>query len=427
MSTQTIEIAFPKVDEGSTALAIPEAHNLPVATGLSSVAAKPETRRTLNCSYLLQGQTRAEAEAEAAKLLEEMLDNTQVFMTYGMSALEGVNALVDRILNELEPVRIPELEGLMKDLNDEMRSVRGKYDMSDPKVRERYEKWSSGVKRFFRNAKTMIDMFREDISSVQKQLEKISGQLRGQQYTLLRNVAFYDELYDENEAEIVKLIYVIGVMELIRDLAVEQAKAIDVGDSTLGDRGSEQQAKVVQLAHNMDIKIAEYKGRLFVAWATSPQVRMMRELNVGLAMRINELICVTVPTMKLTAAQWQLMIQTQDAAKLAQAVADASNEWLQAYARAGAEAVPMIAQTIETPTLTPETIAAMADSIATQANGIVQAMKEGTQRRADMQHAMMMAKKVLDDSSQLITDTVINSVVATATRPLELEVSTSVK
>lgn len=425
--TQTIEIAFPKTDEGSQALvqAIPEAPNLPVATGLTAVASKPETRRTLNCSDLLQGTTRADAEAEARKLLDEMLDNTQVFMTYGTAALEGVNALVSRLLNELEPVKIPELEGLMKDLNDEMRGVRGKYDMSDPKVRERYEKWSGGVKRFFRSAKSMIEMFREDIATVEKQLDKIGGELKGQQYTLLRNVGYYDELYEENELEIVKLIYTIGVMELIRDYATQRAAAVNVGDASLGDRGNERQAQIAQLAHNMDIKIAEYKGRLFVAWSTSPQVRMMRELNVGLAMRINELICVTVPTMKLTAAQWQLMIQTQDAAKLAQTVADASNEWLQAYARAGAEAVPMIAQVIETPTLTPETIAAMADSIAKQAEGIVQAMQEGAQRRSDMQHAMMTAKSLLDNTSKQISDAVINEVVASATKPLAITTSVS--
>jgi uncharacterized protein YaaN involved in tellurite resistance len=130
--------------------------------------------------------------------------------------------------------------------------------------------------------------------------------------------------------------------------------------------------------------------------------------------------------MKLTAVQWQLLMQTTDAAKLAQTVQDSSNEWLQAYAQAGAEAVPMIAEAINIPTLRPDTIAAMADSLATQAQGIVDAIEKGAEMRAEMEHAMMEAKKVLDGTATSVSEAIINNVIKSATKPLELEVSTSV-
>ena len=373
------------------------------------------------------GDTRVAAEAEAAKLFDEMLANTQVFMIYGTSALEGVNSLVDRLLNEVEPTKIPELQKLMEDLNDGMRDIRYKYDVSDPKVRDKFEKWKGGIWRFIGKSKSLVEMLMEDVTSIESQLDKIGKRLRDRQYQLQKNVVYYDALYEENEKEILKVIYAIGVMELIRDLAIERARAIPVGDASLGDRGGEEQASLVEFSSNMEAKIAEYKGRLFVAWATSPQVRMMRTLNVGLAMRINELLCVTIPTMRATILEWRLLMQTKDAAEMSKLVQDASNDWLKAYAAAGAAVVPMVAELVQTPTLLPQTVEAMAASILTQSEGIVRAMELGDQRRAELDKSMLAAKDVLDSSSRAITEAVVDRIVKQSeAKPLELEVATSV-
>lgn len=406
---------------------IPELVPTPANAGLEQVATTAVERRTLTCKDLLVGDTRVAAEAEAAKLFDEMLANTQVFMIYGTSALEGVNSLVDRLLNEVEPTKIPELQKLMEDLNDGMRDIRYKYDVSDPKVRDKFEKWKGGIWRFIGKSKSLVEMLMEDVTSIESQLDKIGKRLRDRQYQLQKNVVYYDALYEENEKEILKVIYAIGVMELIRDLAIERARAIPVGDASLGDRGGEEQASLVEFSSNMEAKIAEYKGRLFVAWATSPQVRMMRTLNVGLAMRINELLCVTIPTMRATILEWRLLMQTKDAAEMSKLVQDASNDWLKAYAAAGAAVVPMVAELVQTPTLLPQTVEAMAASILTQSEGIVRAMELGDQRRAELDKSMLAAKDVLDSSSRAITEAVVDRIVKQSeAKPLELEVATSV-
>lgn len=386
-------------------------------------------RKTLSCASLLTGETRTKAESEAAQLLDEMLGNTQVFSVYGTEALKGVNDLIDRLLHEVEPTKVPELIALMQGLNDEMRGIKAKHDLSDPKVREKYEKMrnqNSRIRGFFGRIKTQIEMLLEDAQSIEKRLDHVEDELGGKQLQLLRNVSYYDQLYEENEAEILKLIYVIGVMELIRDLAAKRAESIVEGDASLGDRQGEQKAKVIELSTNMEIKIAEYKGRLMVAWATSPQVRTMRTLNVGLAERINELICVTIPTMKGTIVQWRMLVQSADANQLAEAVAKSNNEWLEAYSAAGAAVVPRIAEANATPTLAPQTIAAMADSIAQQADGVIKAFETGEQRRAEMDQAMIEAKTVIDASTEKVNDAAVENVLKKARQAEEIEVETAV-
>jgi len=415
-----IDIAFPRVDSGSAALAIEPVPQAAANTGLATFAGSSAARQTLTCKDLLHGDTRRAAEREAAELFPEMLNNTEVVMTFGTSALEGVNTLIDRLLHEVEPEKIPELTDLMKSLNREMRGVRSKYDVSDPKVREKYENYKGGIGRFFGNVKTLVELLMEDVQSLETQLNKVVKTLENRQFKMRRNVVFYDALYEENEIEIGKLIYVIGVMELICDIAANEASKIKVGEANLGDRGAERKAEIAGLAEILANRVAEYKGRLFVAWATAPQVRMMRTLNVSLAMRINTLLTITIPTMKGTIVQWRMLMQSKDAADMSNVVADASNEWLQSYAQAGAVVVPMIAEAVSTPTLRPDTVFAMAASIEAQANGIVKAIEAGVQQRAALDDSMVKAQIILRDSAGKVSDAVIDQFVTKATKPLEI-------
>lgn len=421
-----VQIAFPKQDTGSTALAIPTQPQTPANAQLATVATKIESRKTLICKNLLLGSTLQQAEDEGKKLYEQMKANPQVFMTYGSSALEGVNDLIDRILHEIEPTKIPELTDLMRGLNKEMRGIKHKYDISDPDVQKRYEGLRFKIGRFIGRTHTMLEMLMEDVSSIEKNLDRVAKTLEGKQDQMIRNVSYYDELYEENEKEIGKLIYTIAVMEIIVQLAAEEAAAIKKdmeatpGDAALGDRRGELQVKTAEFANLMEVKVAEYKGRLFVAWATSPQVRMMRTLNVGLAQKLNEMVCVVIPTMKATIAEWRLLMQSQDAAAMTKSVQQASNEWLQSYYKGAAAAVPMIAEAIQYPTLTPETVGVMADSIAAQAEGIIKAIDTGAQLRQELDDSMVEAHKVLEDSSTKVSDAIVDRIVKKANDSLEI-------
>lgn len=432
MSTMTaapdnIQIAFPKVSSGTALAVIPPAPATPVNEGLAQFAAAPaETKQRLVCKNLLQGKTRQQAEAMAAELYPKMKENTQIYLEYGSGALEDINALVDRLLKEVGPVQIPELKQLMRDLNAEMRGVQKKYDVSDPDVRKKYEDWKGGIGRFFGRAKTFLDLLLEDITSIEHQLDKVEGQLRGKENLLLDNVGYYDQLYEQNETAISKLIFVIAVMELVVDLAAAEIESIPVGDAQAGDRGADNRAKLAEFANNLQVKVGDYKGRLMITWATAPQVRMMRSLNVGLVTKLHTLIDTTIPTMKLTIVQWRMLVQAGDAAQLTTTVAEANSEWVQAYFRSAGELVPVIADAVQTPMLTPQTVMAMAQTIAKEADDIVRAMDAGEQRRAEMEDAMNQALPVMRDASAKVSDALVKRVVEEATKPLPLEITQSV-
>ena len=77
----------------------------------------------------------------------------------------------------------------------------------------------------FAKGRDLVEMLFEEARTVEQQLDRIAGTLAEKQQQLKRNVVLCDELYKANEAAIGQLIGVIAVMELVRDLALAEARS----------------------------------------------------------------------------------------------------------------------------------------------------------------------------------------------------------
>jgi uncharacterized protein YaaN involved in tellurite resistance len=292
-----------------------------------------------------------------------------------------------------------------------MRNFRRKYDVTDPKVRETFNRFSDAVRGLWRKGRDLLEMLFEEARTVEQQLDRIAGQLGDKQLQLRRNVVLCDELYRANEAAIGQLIGAIAVMELVVDRAVEQARSITVVPGAPDERArAEELSRITDFVQALEVRISEFQQRLFVAWSTSPQVRNIRTLNHGLGQRLALLLNLTIPTMKLTIAQWALLLQADQAAKMQAAVADGANDVLSAYARSSQAAVPQIVRTIQTPTIRPETILEVAESIDAQARGIEEAVRYGQQRRSEVISAIVEANASMTQSAARLSGTVVDLV-----------------
>lgn len=366
-----------------------------VGTALATASALPgNAPGELSCLAMLTPAQAEQARAAAAQLYPKMLTNTDLLATFGNQALDGVNAQVNRIFKEIGNVEIPELTAIMHQINDRMRAFRSKYDPSLPQVREAFDKFLDAVKGLFQRGRDLLEMLFEEARSIEQQLDRIAGQLATKQRELKRNVVLCDQLYAANEAAIAQLIGTIAVMEASRDMAVENARSIVIepGDPQAREK-QEQVARILDVASALEVRVNEFQQRLFVAWSTSPQIRNTRSLHFGLGQRLALLVNLTIPTMKLTIAQWGLMLQAQQAAQMQQAVSDGANDVLAAYARASGAAVPEIARTIQTPTLRPETLLEVAASLDAQVTGIEEALRYGEQASGEVVSAIVTAQQ----------------------------------
>ncbi len=132
------------------------------------------------------------------------------------------------------------------------------------------------------------------------------------------------------------------------------------------------------------------------------------------------MVNLTIPTMKLTIAQWGLLMQAEQAAKMQEVVATGANEVLQAYAKASGGATRQITKTMQTPTLKPETILEVAVSLDNQADAMIEAVEYGHQARQEVVDALLTAQASIAQSSERLSGTVVELMKAADKPELEL-------
>lgn len=373
-----------------------------------------------SCMTMLSPAQQQQAQEAAVQLMPKMLDNTQLLSDFGNQALEGVNMQVARIFKEIGPVEIPELTNMMQQINDSMRSFRKKYDPTIPQVRDAFNRFMDSVRGIFQRGRDIVEMLFEEAQTVEKQLDRIAGELTTRQREMRRNVVLCDELYKANEEAISQLIGTIAVMEAVRDQAVAALDQAVISPDDPNHRDiEEQRSRLSEFVSAMEVRINEFQQRLFVAWSTSPQVRNTRSLHYGLGQRLALMVNLTIPTMKLTIAQWGLLMQAEQAAKMQQVVADGANEVLTAYAQASGRAAGEISKTIQTPTLRPETILEVAVSLDDQAESMIQALEYGRGARQEVVDALLTAQASISQSSSKLSNAVVE-LTKRADDPLEL-------
>ncbi|WP_237721747.1 toxic anion resistance protein [Cutibacterium avidum] len=365
---------------------------------------------------MLTPEQQEAARKVAAQQFPRLLADTDALGTFGDQALSAVNSQVNRIFQEVCPVQIPELTSIMNEINDRMRAFRRNYGPSlNREVRETFDKFADAVKGIFRRGRDIVEMLFEEARSVDQQLDRIAGQLATKQHELRRNVVLCDELYQANEASIAQLVGAIAVMEAILDEAAKAQAAIVVEPSAPDGRvKQEERARITEFMTAMQTRINEFQQRLFVAWSTSPQIRNIRALHYGLGQRLA--LMVNLTTMKLTIAQWGLLLEAQQAAGMQKAVAEGANEVLSAYAAASGQTDGEISRTMQTPTLDPQTILDVAESLDQQATGLEDAVRYGESARQEVVAATLVAQSSIARTSADLDKTAAELVVKSANK-----------
>lgn len=407
-------------------IAPPEA---PVSKALTQVmSAPPEQRDAMEYAKHLAPIDRNTAMKEAVTLFNAAVLDQTVTMDFGNDALAGLNDLVKKMLNEVDPVSIPELKQLLSGFQRDMASIKGKYDLKDPKVKKSYENWLTGSKSFFNKARDFMAMFKADIVSIENQISQIEQDLAVRRGETIKNVVIYDQIYTQNELAIQKLMYKLAVMELFVQYGEQQLRRPPTTDSAgapLDDHevAEWKQARVDQVML-MRTKIANFKGRLGIGWATSPQARMSRMSDVALAAQLDNLVNTAIPLARLTLLMWRQGMKDFENAQTAETVGTMVNNMAQGYAQFHADTVTYVAKIASQPIFWPETIDMVTSSLQTAADGLLAGYDAGEQKHREIDEALKRQQVVLADTSKKVEEGVLARAVGDATKPLPAELTT---
>lgn len=389
---------------------------------------------TFSCRASLSDKQKQEVKTIAQQQLALFKKERTRLSTFGDNAMVGLNATVTQILQQQGNLQIPDIERITKEMAKAVADFRRKYKDADPRLMEAMEKFVDSIRGLFQAGNRFFRELQIDSQSTVERLDGVAAKLVTNKQQLDRNVFLCDDLYAKNEEGLSNLIGTIAIMEQVEEyltdeIGVLQSELNATANDNSVDRRKKQEAAetLLEMQSELTTRRTEFVSRLFVAWATAPQIRNLRKVSNSLSQRLHLLVTLTIPVMKLTIAQWGMQLQAVEGSRVADLVATANEDALLEFAQSSSEVIPALALAAEKPSVKPETIFALADSVVAQNEGLVHAVKEGQRMRTELESAVTQSVRAINESTTKTQAEIIDLVARAKTSPsVELDDSLEV-
>ena len=208
--------------------------------------------------------------------------------------------------------------------------------VSELKGFERDTEEKKGLARLFAKGEDKIDRMKARYSKVSTNVENIAGSLEAYQTQLLKDVAMFDRLYDQNSDYFHQLtLYIIA-----GDKKLEQVRNTDLKE--LREKAEQSQdAMDAQKANDLAAQCDRFEKKLYdlkltrqVSIQMAPQIRLLQNNDSLLVERIQSTLSNTLPLWKSQMVLALGMHHSQQALQAQTAVTDMTNELLKKNAEA---------------------------------------------------------------------------------------------
>lgn len=353
--------------------------------------------------------------AKALALVDTFLADQNALLDFGQSAVEGVNATVNHILAEQKKLQIPQVDDLLKSTNRELNGFIAKYKDATPVD---LDKKPNFLQKLFKQSRDTLQEFYFDSQNIEQKMDSMAAAVVKQEDTLARNIVSAELLIEDNTKSIEHLVGVIAFIEASQKEASQRAAALQKDLKTKDSATPDYQIKADLLARTTEVintleqQHTEYLSRLYVAWATTPQMRNLVKVSSDMRQKLGMLRRNTIPTMKLSIAQLGMMQQSVKSGMTADAIINANNAALQMLAETSKEAIPALEQSAQNPTLSMKSVTSLAESLVAQNNGIIAAIDHGRKERAQLESAIIRSAETINDSVKLRDQNIVQALLS---------------
>lgn len=353
--------------------------------------------------------------AKAPALVDTFLADQNALLDFGQSAVEGVNATVNHILAEQKKLQIPQVDDLLKSTNRELNGFIAKYKDATPVD---LDKKPNFLQKLFKQSRDTLQEFYFDSQNIEQKMDSMAAAVVKQEDTLARNIVSAELLIEDNTKSIEHLVGVIAFIEASQKEASQRAAALQKDLKTKDSATPDYQIKADLLARTTEVintleqQHTEYLSRLYVAWATTPQMRNLVKVSSDMRQKLGMLRRNTIPTMKLSIAQLGMMQQSVKSGMTADAIINANNAALQMLAETSKEAIPALEQSAQNPTLSMKSVTSLAESLVVQNNGIIAAIDHGRKERAQLESAIIRSAETINDSVKLRDQNIVQALLS---------------
>ncbi|MGT2764912.1 toxic anion resistance protein [Streptococcus intermedius] len=350
--------------------------------------------------------------AKAPQLVDHFISDQNTLLDFGQAAVEEVNNTVNRILAEQKKLQIPQVDELLKNTNKELNGFVAKY--KDTQIAE-LDKKPNFLEKLFKQSKNTLQEFYFDSQNIEQKMDSMAATVVKQEDLLARNIVSAEMLIEDNTKSIENLVGVISFIEATQKEAGARASTLQneveqLDTATLDYQTKSQElARLTEVVNTLEQQHTEYISRLYVAWATTPQMRNLVKVSSDMRQKLGMLRRNTIPTMKLSIAQLGILQQSMKSGQVADAISNANNAALQMLAETSKEVIPQMERIFQNPTIAVESVTKLAESLIAQNQGIISAIDKGREKRALLEATVIKSAETINDSVKLRDQKIIQA------------------
>ena len=355
----------------------PEAPD-PAPEAKPSIQEKPQ--QTQQAAPRLDDSQLTPAERQAIEDFLGKLDvtNPDHVLLFGADAQKKIADFSDTALEAVQTQDTGEVGDMLINLVSELKGFEA--DAEEPK----------GLRKLFAKAEDKVERMKARYTKVSGNVENIANSLEDYQAQLLKDVAMFDRLYDQNSDYFRQLtLYIIaGEEKLQRVREGELKEMLDAAEKS-GDAMDAQKANdLAAQCDRFEKKLHDLKLTRQVSMQMAPQIRLLQNNDSLLVERIQSTLSNTLPLWKSQMVLALGLHHSQQALKAQTAVTDMTNELLRKNAQALKMGTVETAREAERGIIDIETLVETNQSLIDTINEVMQIQQEGRTKRIEAEKTL---------------------------------------
>ena len=356
----------------------PEAPD-PAPAAQPSIQEKPQTAQQQAAPRLDDSQL-TPAERQAIEVFLEKLDvtNPDHVLLFGADAQKKIADFSDTALEAVQTQDTGEVGDMLINLVSELKGFES--DAEEPK----------GLRKLFAKAEDKVERMKARYTKVSGNVENIANSLEDYQAQLLKDVAMFDRLYDQNSDYFRQLtLYIIAGEEKLQRVREGELKELLAAAEKSGDAMDAQKANdLAAQCDRFEKKLHDLKLTRQVSMQMAPQIRLLQNNNSLLVERIQSTLSNTLPLWKSQMVLALGLHHSQQALKAQTAVTDMTNELLRKNAQALKMGTIETAREAERGIIDIETLVETNQSLIDTINEVMQIQQDGRTKRIEAEKTL---------------------------------------
>ena len=268
-----------------------------------------------------------------------------------------------------------------------------------------------GFLRLFKRTGNQLATMKARYDKVSVSVDEVANNLEDHRISLLKDIAMFDRLYEENAEYYRQLcFYIIAGKEKIEalrtnDLEAARAKAAETGDPADAQAANDLAAAI----DRFEKKVYDLELTRQISIQMAPQIRLLQNNDSLLADKIHSALVNTLPLWKSQMVLALGLENSRSALKASQAVSDATNQMLRQNAEQLKQGTIATAREAERSIVDIETLVATNQSLIETLTEVENIQTEGRAKRAEAENKLQEMEDQLKEKLLSVRQTAIKN------------------